>query len=116
MLQQANRQFRSGELTTLNQSLVLETGAFLQNVEDVRNVVVGVSSGRPIYLREVAEVVDGAEEPLSYVFHGTGSASTNVNALREQPAVTLAIGKRPGANAVSVAEDVLRKVESLKGF
>ena len=116
MLQQANRQFRSGELTTLNQSLVLETGAFLQSVEDVRNVVVGVSSGRPIYLREVAEVVDGAEEPSNYVFHGTGPASTNVNALREQPAVTLAIGKRPGANAISVAEDVLRKVESLKGF
>jgi multidrug efflux pump subunit AcrB len=63
MLRQANRQFRSGELTTMNQSLVLETGAFLQNAEEVRNVVVGVSAGRPIYLREVADVVDGAEEP-----------------------------------------------------
>ncbi|MEY2788267.1 MAG: hypothetical protein RLZZ34_1410 [Verrucomicrobiota bacterium] len=115
MLRQANRQFRSGELTTMNQSLVLETGAFLQNAEEVRNVVVGVSAGRPIYLREVADVVDGAEEPSNYVFHGTGAASTNAVGLREQPAVTLAIGKRPGANAISVAEEVLRKVDSLKG-
>ncbi|NBP24896.1 MAG: efflux RND transporter permease subunit, partial [Proteobacteria bacterium] len=115
MLRQANRQFRSGELTTMNQSLVLETGAFLQNAEEVGNVVVGVSAGRPIYLREVADVVDGAEEPSNYVFHGTGAASTNAVGLREQPAVTLAIGKRPGANAISVAEDVLRKVDSLKG-
>ncbi len=115
MLRQANRQFRSGELTTMNQSLVLETGAFLQNAEEVGNVVVGVSGGRPIYLREVADVVDGAEEPSNYVFHGTGAASTNAVGLREQPAVTLAIGKRPGANAISVAEEVLRKVGALKG-
>ena len=115
MLRQANRQFRSGELTSMNQAVVIETGAFLQNAEDVRNVVVGAVAGRPIYLREVADVVDGAEEPSNYVFHGAGAASTNAGPVREQPAVTLAIGKRPGANAISVAEDVLRKVDSLKG-
>ena len=115
MLRQANRQFRSGELTSMNQAVVIETGAFLQSAEDVRTVVVGAVAGRPIYLREVADVVDGAEEPSNYVFHGTGAASTNAGPVREQPAVTLAIGKRPGANAISVAEDVLRKVDSLKG-
>ena len=114
-LRQANRQFRSGELTSMNQAVVIETGAFLQSAEDVRTVVVGAVAGRPIYLREVADVVDGAEEPSNYVFHGTGAASTNAGPVREQPAVTLAIGKRPGANAISVAEDVLRKVDSLKG-
>ena len=116
MLQQANRQFRSGELTTMNQAMVIETGAFLQTAEDVRNVVVGAVAGRPIYLREVAEVVDGPEEPSNYVFFGTGLASTNASPTREEPAVTLAIAKRPGANAVSVAENVLQKVESLKGI
>ena len=115
MLRQANRQFRSGESTSMNQAVVIETGAFLRNAEDVRNVVVGAVAGRPIYLREVADVVDGAEEPSNYVFHGAGAASTNSGPVREQPAVTLAIGKRPGANAISVAEDVLRKVDSLKG-
>ena len=115
MLQQANRQFRSGELTSMNQAVVIETGAFLQSAEEVRNVVVGAVSGRPIYLREVAEVVDGPEEPSNYVFHGRGAAATQAGPDREEPAVTLAIGKRPGANAISVAEEVLRKVDLLKG-
>ena len=115
-LRQANRQFRSGEAVSMNQSVVLETGAFLETAEDVRTVVVGVVAGRPIYLREVAEVVDGAEEPSNYVFYGSGAASTPLDPTREEPAVTLAIGKRAGANAVSVAEEVLRKVESLKGI
>ncbi len=128
MLRQANRQFRSGELTSKNQSVVIETGAFLQTADDVKNVVVGVANGRPIYLREVADIVDGAEEPSNYVFFGSGSrrrekadfgSSSNVrlvtSAATDEPAVTLAIAKRPGANAIAVAEDVLRKVEGLKG-
>ena len=128
MLRQANRQFRSGELTSNNQSVIIETGAFLQTAEDVKNVVVGVVNGRPIYLREVADIVDGAEEPSNYVFFGAGSRrreeadSSGNHALRlvtsaapAEPAVTLAIAKRPGANAIAVAEDVLRKVEGLKG-
>ncbi len=110
MLRQANRQFRSGELTTSNRSVIVETGAFLQTAEDVKNVVVGVVNGRPIYLREVADIVDGAEEPSNYVFFGSGGQHDAA-----EPAVTLAIAKRPGANAIAVAEDVLRKVEGLKG-
>lgn len=153
MLRQANRQFRSGELTTSNHSVIVETGAFLQTAEDVNNVVVGVVNGRPIYLREVADIVDGAEEPSNYVFFGKGAGAASLVAqtppsvpVRQapspvesangstgggarwtstgegagattsaEPAVTLAIAKRPGANAIAVAEDVLRKVEGLKG-
>jgi multidrug efflux pump subunit AcrB len=107
MLQQSNRQFRAGGLTTGNDEVLVETGAFLKTAEDVGNVVIGVFSGRPVYLREVAEIVDGGEEPTQYVFHGSKSS--------EEPAVTLSIAKRPGANAISVADDVLRKVELLKG-
>src|SRR5262245_28305300 len=113
MLQQANRQFAAGGLTSDNKELVVETGAFLTRAADVGNVVVGVFGGRAVYLREVAEVVDGAEEPAQYVFFGSGAAnSVNTN---EQPAVTLTIAKRPGANAISVAKEVLRKVGTLRG-
>ncbi|MBI5802175.1 MAG: efflux RND transporter permease subunit [Verrucomicrobia bacterium] len=135
MLRQANRQYRSGELTAGNQAVVIETGAFLQSAEDLGNVVVGVFSGKPVYLREVADVLDGAEEPANYVFFGSGTAAragdlqspsvandasgaavgNRRHGLADEPAVTLSIAKRPGANAVSVAEDVLRKVELLKG-
>lgn len=109
MLQQANRQFRAGGLTSANREFVIETGAFLRSAEDVGNVVVGVHSGHPVYLKEVAAIVDGAEEPVDYVLFGKGGAGA------EEPAVTLSVAKRPGANAITVAHDVLRKVDSLKG-
>jgi multidrug efflux pump subunit AcrB len=107
MLQQANRQFRAGGLTTGNQEVLIETGAFLKTADDVGNVVIGVFSGRPVYLREVAAIVDGGEEATQYVLYGSKST--------EEPAVTLSIAKRPGANAIAVADEVLRKVDSLKG-
>jgi multidrug efflux pump subunit AcrB len=107
MLQQADRQYRSGGLTSDDQEFVIETGAFLTSAEDVGNVVVGVFGVRPVYLREVATIVDGAEEPSNYTFFGRGAD--------EQPAVTLSIAKRPGANAIAVTHEVLRKIETLKG-
>ena len=108
VLRQANRQFTSGGLTSENREVVIETGAFLHNAGDVGNVVVGVSDGKPIYLRDVAEIVDGAAEPSNYVFYGDKAHSG-------EPAVTLTVAKRPGVNAIDVADDVLRKVETLKG-
>jgi multidrug efflux pump subunit AcrB len=113
MLQQGNRQYRSGGLTTNNQEVIIETGAFLTSAEDVGNVVVGVFGGRPVYLREVGDITDGAEEPSNYTFFGHGAARSSAS--DEEPAVTLSIAKRPGANAISVTDDILRKVESLKG-
>jgi multidrug efflux pump subunit AcrB len=114
MLQQANREYRAGGLTSNNREILVETGAFLRSAAEVGSVVVGVYSGRPVYLREVADIVDGAEEPSNYVFHGTG-AGAGAGAGSEEPAVTLTVAKRPGANAIAVAERVLAKVESLKG-
>jgi multidrug efflux pump subunit AcrB len=113
LLRQANRQFRSGDLVANNQSVRVEAGGFLHSAEDAGNVVVGVFGGKPVYLREVADIVDGAEEPSNYVFFGTGAATSSANDV--EAAVTLSIAKRPGANAISVAHEVLRKVDALKG-
>ena len=113
MLQQANRQFAAGGLTSNNKEVVVETGAFLTSAEDVGNVVVGVFGGKPVYLRDVATIVDGAEEPSQYVFFGTGAAKGAM--ANDQPAVTLSIAKRPGANAITVANEILRKIDTLKG-
>lgn len=109
MLQQANRQFASGEITSGNKEIAIETGGFLQSAVDAGNVVVGVHAGKPVYLREVAEIEDGAEEPSQYVFFGRDATSV------EEPAVTLTVAKRPGANATTVANDVLRRVDALEG-
>jgi multidrug efflux pump subunit AcrB len=113
MLQQANKQYSAGSLTSDNHEVIVETGAFLQTAEDVGNVVVGVYSGKPVYLRDVADIVDGAEEPSQYVFFGTGAAN-KISA--DEPAVTISIAKRSGANAISVANQVLKKVDTLKGY
>ena len=107
MLQQANRQFRAGGLTTGNNEVLVETGAFLKTAHEVGDVVVGVFGGKPVYLREVAEIHDGGEEAVQYVLYGSKTT--------EEPAVTLSIAKRPGANAISVADEVIRKVDLLKG-
>jgi len=130
MLQQANRQFRAGGLTGGDREVLVDTGAFLRSADEVGAVVVGVHGGRPVYLREVAEVLDGAEEPAHYVFFGLGaghehegvqgeggapSSGTVPGPGDEQPAVTLTVAKRPGANAISVADDVLRKLAALRG-
>jgi multidrug efflux pump subunit AcrB len=112
-LQSANRQLIAAPLTDHNLEVVLQTGSFLASAKDAGNVVVGVHGEKPVYLRDVATIVDGPEEPSQYVFFGAGAAhSTTAD---EQPAVTLSIAKRPGANAISVAKEVLRKVEALKG-
>jgi multidrug efflux pump subunit AcrB len=128
MLQQANRQYVAGGLTSNNKEVVVETGGFLTDAGEVGNVVVGVFGGRPVYLRDVAVIEDGAEEPGQYVLFGEGSRRREevdggqsqsvrlvTSAATEQPAVTLAIAKRPGANAITVANAVLRKIDTLKG-
>ncbi len=112
VLQQANRQHHAGGMTAQNREVLIETGGFLKSAHDVANVVVGASAGRPIYLHQVARVVDGAEEPTNYVFFGYGAAKSEL--ANERPAVTLSVAKRPGANAISVANAVLEKVNGLK--
>src|SRR5262245_23189275 len=113
VLTQANRQAVAGALTSNNRETIVETGGFLENTQDVANVVIGVFAGKPVYLREVAEIKDAAEEPSQYVFFGSGAAGPEQ--ATEQPAVTLSVAKRPGANAISVADQVLKKVDTLKG-
>jgi multidrug efflux pump subunit AcrB len=120
MLQQSNRQSRAGGITTANREVLVETGAFLQSAEDVGNVVVGVFGARPVYLREVAEIRDGSEETSQYVLFGCPHQEGHGRPARvlppaDEPAVTLSIAKRPGANAIAVAGEVLRKVDLLKG-
>ena len=107
-LQQANRQSHSGALRAQNNEVLVQTGAFLASAEEAGRIVVGVHGGKPVYLSEVATVIDGPEEPKSYVLFGTQNANP-------EAAVTLSVAKRPGANAVHVVETVLHKVESLKG-
>ena len=108
-IQQANSQDYSGRLESRNEETLLQTGRFLSSAREIGRLVVGLHEGHPVYLDEVAQIVDGPEEPDNYVLFGTAD-KPGIEA-----AVTLSIAKRPGANAVSVVHEVLAKVETLKG-
>ena len=110
----ANRQDVAGTLTTDDHEVIVQTGGFFTTAEEVASAVVGVHGGDPVHLREVARVEDGSEEPTQYVFFGTAVHSGDVPA-PEEAAVTLAISKRPGSNAIAVARAVLAQVDRLKG-
>jgi len=107
-LSAANRRLPAGTYASANREFVLETGEFLSSAEDVASVVVGVFNRKPVFVRDVARVQDGGGEPDQYV-HFAGRDGVF------HPAVTLAVSKRKGANAIAVASDVLRRVEALQG-
>lgn len=96
--------------------LSVETGEFLQNAQDVGDIVVGVSNGRPIYLREVARVEAGAQLPQRYVWFTPGAADAAHAGQQGQnhPAVTITVTKKPGENAVDVAAGVRERLDNLK--
>ena len=103
----SNRRLPSGRFASANQEYLLETGEFLRTADDVRNVVVAAVHDKAVFVRDVAQVTDGSEEPGEYVRYSSGRGF--------YPAVTIAISKRKGTNAVNVAQDVLTRIEPLKG-
>jgi len=116
-VERSNQRLQAGQFAASNQEFSVTTGDFLRNAEEVGQVVVGVSAGHPVYLRDVASIMDGPEEPADYVLFGFGDGARQraASATGEFPAVTIAVSKRKGTNAVIVADRVLEKVESLKG-
>ena len=130
-VQAANVSLSSGTFSQGNKEIIVETGMFLQNAEDIGNIVTGVYSGRPVYLKNIAEIIDGPEEPASYVLTGFGPAAENTpptpldrgeggaglkpSSAGIYEAVTIAVAKKKGTNATHISERALEKVEALKG-
>jgi multidrug efflux pump subunit AcrB len=110
-----------GEYEEAGREVRVETGAFLESADDVASLVVGVHGGRPVYLRDVARVVDGPEEPRDYVLFAAGPGAparkirTDAGADALAPAVTLSVAKRKGADAARVVRRVMDRVEDLRG-
>jgi multidrug efflux pump subunit AcrB len=121
MLRTANQESKIGSFPSVDGEILVHTGGFLSNADDVGQVVVGIHGDRPVYLTDVATIVDGPEEPDQYVFLGTGPAAKAKGIAEEavsstvHPSVTLTVAKRKGANAITVAERVLQRVEESRG-
>ncbi|WP_447976956.1 efflux RND transporter permease subunit [Candidatus Nitrospira bockiana] len=172
VIRHENLALPAGRFESRNQSYLVETGRFIRSKEDLESLVVGVRDQRPIYLRQVADVIDGPAETSHYVWFGQGPSvqraelstpedtagspsrrraqawrhlfvtpgasalstpdsrlrtqhsgpsipdsalSTQHSGLTESPAVTIAVAKQAGTNAVMIARQVLDKVHELKG-
>lgn len=122
-LKGANVNLRAGTMDVFNREIVVDVGPFLRSVEEVRDLVVGVHEGRPVYMRDVAEIYDGPAEIASYtrLLFGQGAFLTHEshhsrNHLQHGSfnQVTIAVAKRKGTNAVKVAEALIDKVNVLK--
>ena len=111
-LQSANVGLPVGDLLAGNRAVALESGPFLADAREVGELVVAVREGKPVFLQDVATVRDGPLPAARYVWHGT--AGKDDKGGREYPAVTIAITKKPGENAIDVANAVVRRVEALK--
>jgi multidrug efflux pump subunit AcrB len=117
----SNVNLLSGDLEQGNRKLAVETGGLFTSAADVRNAVVGVANGKPVYLGDVADVTDGFEETTKLMRIAFGqehekhaAADGSLVPAGEVPAVTLALAKRQKLNAVKISDQILAKLDDLK--
>ncbi len=111
-IQGANKSFSTGLVRDQGQQIMLAAGSTLKTPTEIGNLLLTSRDNRPVYVRDVADVgfvTNGAEKIVSNVTRGEDGAFHRV------PAVTLALAKRAGANAVIVAEEILHAVDALEG-
>jgi multidrug efflux pump subunit AcrB len=111
-LQNANRSLVVGRVMGRNRSSTVVAGETLQGVPDIGLLLLTSRDGRPVYVKDVADVVVGATETESRAWN---LAPDGKGGLQRLPAVTVAFAKRKGANAVVVAENILSRLETVKG-
>ena len=111
----ANASTDAGQMVSNNQSIALQAGSFLVTPEQISELVVGLHNGSPVYLADVADVRYGPDQPESYVWFSTGPAWTGDAPAGEHPAVTIAIAKKPGENAVIIADQLIKRLGQLQG-
>ncbi|MDX2203637.1 MAG: efflux RND transporter permease subunit [Hyphomicrobiaceae bacterium] len=112
-VQQANRSFLAGRVRDEGRSVAVAAGQTLSGIPDIGLLLIGTRDGRPVYVRDVASVVVGAKPLERRAWHFRKPASAGE--LERVPAVTVAVAKRAGANAVVISDSIVRRVEELKG-
>ncbi|MBF8274154.1 MAG: multidrug transporter AcrB [Magnetococcales bacterium] len=105
-----------GPVTMNNRSIPVQAGEFLSSAEEVADLVVGYQNQAPVFLRDVAQVRMETDQPQTYLWFGTGheAGKKNITPRGEFPAVTLAVAKKTGTNAVAIAENVIAQVDLLR--
>ncbi|HEY1189372.1 MAG TPA: efflux RND transporter permease subunit [Gemmata sp.] len=116
VLRGANVNVPAGTLRANNHTVTVEGGPFVQTAKELETLVVGVFDRKPVYVREIATVTDGPEEPGDYtrISFGPGAKDRPAGA-GDHPAVTIGVAKRKGSNAVAVAHGIEAKLNELRG-
>jgi len=108
-LQSANAGLPSGDLITGNRSIAVESGPYLSDAREVGELIVAVHNGKPVFMQDVAAIKDGPLPTVRYVWEGVAGKDGG-----EYPAVTIAITKKSGENAIDVSNALMARVEELK--
>ena len=134
----ANRVLQAGAVIGSGEWAPVQAGTFLADRDDIAELVVGLDAGRPIYLEDIADIAAAPAEAARYVWFGTGPAwqeslddrlhpspemreaddadgARAAAVVRSAPAVTIAVAKKPGENAIDVASGVLQRIKMLRG-
>jgi multidrug efflux pump subunit AcrB len=107
----ANRSLLAGSFRKAGRNLPVVAGQTLQGVSDIGQLLITTHDGRPVYVKDVSDIVVGAQDEDSRVWHFSATSPDN---LEKKPAVSIAFAKRQGANAVSVAEHLLQRLEEIR--
>ena len=114
-IQGANAEQLVGNVESSGAHLTVVTGKFLNTIDDINELKVGSHNGVPVYVYDVAEVRQGPEDAKNMVAYYTGAASEVPDRAISVPAVTIAIAKKEGTNGVSVANQIIQRLDELKG-
>ncbi|KAF0169051.1 MAG: acriflavin resistance protein, partial [Caulobacteraceae bacterium] len=107
-LQAHSQVVHAGAIVADDRAIAVQAGDYLARPEELGDLVVGMHAGRPVYLQAVADIEYGAPESTHYVSYAQAGGGI-------APAVTLEVAKKPGENAVEIADAVLERVAQLQG-
>ncbi|MCP4983170.1 MAG: efflux RND transporter permease subunit, partial [Gammaproteobacteria bacterium] len=114
----ANQSRSAGSLVRDNREITLQSGTFLSETAEIEGLIVGLSDGVPVSLGDIAVIETRPSQADQLVWFGTGPAAADkgISARGRYPAVTLAIAKKPGSNAIQVADQVIGRIDQLRGI
>ncbi len=116
VIQSYNTEQLVGSVEMDSQFFFVESGAFFTNAKDFQRLIVGSHNQRPVYLSDVAKVYEAPEDTKHVVNYYSTDNQKKSETADGAPAVTISIAKQHGANGVSVVNNLLAKVEELKGY
>ncbi len=111
----ANAEAQAGGVESQGTRFTVMTGSFLRSSEDISRLVVGTHNDVPVYVHDVARVWQGPEDASQLVAYYTGAAGPEHLLADGVPAVTIAVAKKEQTNGVTVAQDIIKRVNDLKG-